>query len=129
MTPQTAAALVDALCAHLKAYVESYGDVPADVNTLFFGIKELDQFLTGRTGSLCIVRREDIAKFVADPGYSSNNIIYLSDGGYSRLVLPTYPEHRKPFVIGLVGPPTAKVQAKWEEVMAYTKRAELWEGR
>ena len=84
MTPQTAAALVDALCAHMRAYI-------------------------------------------ADP--SGNNIIYLSDGGYSRLVMPVYEERRVPSAIGLVGPPTKKVADRWREIMAFTPRAQLWEGR
>lgn len=118
--PRTAAALVDATIWHLSEHFDN--DAPVDVATVVRAVSELDAYLTQKKGSVLLDKTDAVKKYLADDGYPGyTRIIYLSDGGLSRLVMPG--EHANQRTISLTGPPTPKVAERWAEIRKYTPLA------
>jgi hypothetical protein len=117
MSPEEAATLVEVLAEHLRSCV--LFDLPADSRLILNVLRDLDLFLTQKKASM--VDLAVVEAYVRDLGGVAS-IIYLSDGGYSRLVLPAYGR----LCIGLTGPPTPGVAERWNQISLLTENAKAW---
>ena len=86
-------------------------------SVLVSAVNTLDLYLTGkdkRNAATGMMDRESAAALVGDCSFDW--IVYLSDGGYSRLVISPYQEPNKMWLTGGPHASWEKVVSKWAKI-------------